>query len=281
MGAIDDQASFAILTEGVSAARLGIYRLQKKIDRALQLVQSSNQKEHLYEVAGDIISSVPSEVDRIARELDRTIYALSVLEQKQLRDRLPFADRKKVDDLTDRVAHRVLERYQKQADLNPALGDPYVSGPCLVMQRIRDSVPNKAQQEALIDDVEAGLKLTNTDAAKIYDIETDRGVGRFKQLVLTAHAQYRMDQRGISVPAVRAALTSFLQAWSVQKSQRTPLWQSWERDMSSSREIEWMDPKTHLFIVFVVHKEQVGLVTAYWKGDSDPKPQSESSCPIV
>jgi len=94
------QAAWALLTEGVTAARLEAHRLRHLMTRATTLVDKSEQREHLYQVAGDIVQGIPARLEALERNLDRTSYALSVLGTDHLRDVLPMTDRKVVDDAT-------------------------------------------------------------------------------------------------------------------------------------------------------------------------------------
>jgi len=255
----------------------------------MKLVDKSEAKEHLYEVAGDIIQAVPRRMDHLETVLDRLSYALSVLGTDHLRERLPMDDRALVDDAVHKARpfkHPHLERstarvalayLERQADLMPPLG--YPGGICHVTERIHTEVRNPKLREELVEDVEMGRKMTNQDANKVYGLEREKGIGRFKQLLITPHAQYRMDQRGIIVNEIRLALKSFEKAWLDGKSRQDYQAKSWEMDMMRRDPIMWVDPRLKLTIVFVVEgKNQVRLVTTYWEGQPDPKPGAKS-CP--
>ena len=58
-------ASWALLSEGVSSARVEAYRLRHLVNRAMLLIDQSVAKDHLYQVAGDIIVGLPERLDRI------------------------------------------------------------------------------------------------------------------------------------------------------------------------------------------------------------------------
>ena len=94
----NSQATWALLTESVSSARLNAYRLSHLVQRAMSLVEKSSHKDHLYQVAGDIIQGLPERLERLEGDLDRTSYTLSRLAEDSLRDRLPLADRALVDE---------------------------------------------------------------------------------------------------------------------------------------------------------------------------------------
>ena len=267
------------------------HRLQNLVARALSLVEKSPQREHLYEVAGDVILELPKRVEDLGRHLDRTSYAISTLGKEHLRERLPLADRKLVDEAVDkasplfgpalkRMSSRVAERHLR-ADLNPPLG--YPGGPCHVIQRIRDEVRNPALAEDLVDEVERGRDLNNPASSKAYPLAVEVGTGRFKHMVLTSHVQYRMDLRGIHVPLVRRALATFLKAWGDEKSRKSPLYTAWEHDMAYGEPINWTDTKLGITVVFRTEAAAGGsmnahIVTTYWKGDSNPRAPGEGGC---
>lgn len=256
----------------------------------MKLVEKSPEKDHLYQVAGDIILTVPRRIDALETTLDRLTYALSVLGTEHLRERLSLSDRAMVDEAihqarpfatsTPKSTARVSYRYLlKHADLTPPLGFP--GGPCHVVRRIYDEVRNPRLRDELIEDVERGGKLDNADASKVYSLETDNGPGgKLKKIAITAHGQYRMDQRGITVTEVRLALQGFLKRWNDLRSQQSPVAKGWEMDMMRGEKLMWTDPRHKLTLVFLVKGDTAVVVTAYWEGQPDPRPVGEGTCPV-
>lgn len=284
------QVAWALLTEAAAEARLDAHRIRHLMQRSLKLVERSEAKEHIYEVAGDILQLAPRRMDRLETTLDRLSYALAVLGTDHLRDRLPMEDRALVDDAVhkaDPFKHPHLERatsrvalayMERQGDLMPPLGFP--GGICHVTDRIHKEVQNPKLREELVEDVERGRKMTNQDANKVYDLERERGVGRFKQVLITPHAQYRMDQRGVTVTEIRLALRSFQKAWLDDKSRQGYQSKAWEMSMARNEPIMWSDPRIKLTVVFTVAgSDTVRIVTTYWEGLPDPKPGGRS-CPV-
>lgn len=119
------QVAWALLSEANAAARLEAHRLRHLTSRAMSIVDNSTAKEHIYQVAGDLIQAVPRRLESLEQHLDRLSYALSVLGTDHLRERLPMSDRALVDESTHkarpfaspalnqaslRVAHRYLAR---------------------------------------------------------------------------------------------------------------------------------------------------------------------------
>ena len=120
------QVAWALLTEGVTKARLESHRLQHLLSRAKLLVDQSPQKDHLYQVAGDVIVGMPKRLELLQTALDRTSLALSKMGDEFLSSRLTIDDKNMVDEaieaafgggrrkdsLVARVAQRWLERGQ-------------------------------------------------------------------------------------------------------------------------------------------------------------------------
>jgi hypothetical protein len=92
------QAAFAVLSEGVHAARVEAHRIRHLINRALRLVEESKHKEDIYQVGGDIIMGMPSRLDQIEQKLDKVSYALSIMGKDFLEARLPLSEKRDVED---------------------------------------------------------------------------------------------------------------------------------------------------------------------------------------
>jgi len=92
------QAGWALITGGVSAARVEAHRLHQLLTKVLKLVETSPAKEHLYQVAGDIIVDFPKRLEMLEAQLDEINYALSVMGKDHLRERLPLTRRNRVDE---------------------------------------------------------------------------------------------------------------------------------------------------------------------------------------
>lgn len=97
------QVAWALLSEAGAAARLEVHRLQHLATRVMNLIEDSEARDEIYQVAGDILLVAPRRLQALESHLDRLSYALSVLGTDHLRERLPMSDRTMVDDATHRA----------------------------------------------------------------------------------------------------------------------------------------------------------------------------------
>ena len=162
----------------------------------------------------------------------------------------------------------------RQADLTPPLG--WQGGPCKVVERIEDNVRAPSLREDLSEKVERGTKLTNPEAAKVYTVETESVRGLFKQIKISPHAQYRMDQRGVTVGDLRVFFADFGKQFNDWKSQQAWEYTRYSEAIARGEPIEWVDPRIgHLFVVFATSGRGVAdIVTTYWQGEPDPRAET-------
>lgn len=95
------QAGWALIAGGVNAARVEAHQLHQYVSKILDLIQNSPEREHLYQVAGDIIVDFPRRVEKIEEQLDELGYALSVMGKDHLKDRLSLSRRNRVDQTVE------------------------------------------------------------------------------------------------------------------------------------------------------------------------------------
>ena len=99
------QAAWALLTEGVTSARLEAHGLRHLTTRALKIVEQSSHKGHIHQVAGDLVQAIPEKLDRLETDLDRTSLALARMGQDFLVNRLSLSDRHKIEEAIASVSH--------------------------------------------------------------------------------------------------------------------------------------------------------------------------------
>jgi len=276
------QAAWALLTEGVSRSRVETHRIHLLIERVMKLIEASDRKEHIYQVAGDIIEAMPKRVSALALALDRTSLALSKMGGEFFDSRLPLSDKVMVDEAIEaafgrhQIKHstvsRVAERYLN-SDLNPPLGKP--GGPCQVVRRIDTNVVNPLIKEDLIDDIEHGGPFTNADASKVYGPGIEFVGGLFRKMQLSVHSQFRMDLRGITVALIQRSLTDLSAAMIKDPHLMRSVYNS------AGRGYRWDDPKRGVTIVLDPQgRDTVRIVTVYYTGKNDPDPPGEGGCDV-
>lgn len=95
------QAAYHLLMQGISEARVEAHRLRHLSNRALAMVERSEQKDHLYEEAGDVIVGLPARLAALERVLDRTSLALIKMGEDFLAARLPLSEKQLVEDAVE------------------------------------------------------------------------------------------------------------------------------------------------------------------------------------
>jgi len=169
-------------------------------------------------------------------------------------------------------------------DLSPPLGfaGPQ-KGACAVIQRIRKEAPKPIQQ-ALVDPVEDGIDLSNKEASQIYDLETEplpTGANTyFKKLIISSHAQYRMDLRGITIEHIKTAIQNFTKDWLKHKGMKSPVYDTWNELAQRREPINWTDMKQKLFLAFTIYDKdrEITLVTSYWRDQLKVKAPGDGGC---
>jgi hypothetical protein len=139
---------------------------------------------------------------------------------------------------------------------------------------LREKLRPDAREE-LISIVENDQSLSNPQADEIYDPLAERGPHPFSQFVLTPHAQYRMDLRGVTVKDLKESLLRFMVQVQEWKRKNDPRYA--QLTQAGSSKISWEDPRSGLFFVFGFgrHDGTPTLITTYWKGERDPSIPSE------
>ena len=94
------EAAWALLMEGVTKSRLETHRLRILANRIKTLVSESSHREHIYQVAGDIIMEMPKRMTALEMVLDRTALALSGMGEDFLSARLPLSEKQLVEEAT-------------------------------------------------------------------------------------------------------------------------------------------------------------------------------------
>jgi hypothetical protein len=189
---------------------------------------------------------------------------LAQFKRMQKRKRNEKARRKRVASLTPlQVAFAWVKLARK--DLDPPLG--YPGGVCHVVNRIQLETPANVGGR-LKKEVQHGESLSNPEARKIYEPLNIDKVWKYN-VILSSHAQYRMDQRGITGPEISRCLGNFFRQMNGRKSKGD---ESLSKAFMDHKEMIFEDPSLHqLTIVFQMVGEKVNIITTYLKGEPDPR----------
>jgi len=83
------QASWSLLAEGVSSARVEAHNIRSFFDQMKSSIDSNEDlKEDIYKMCGDNLLSIPKILDKLERNLDKTNYALIVMGKDFYRQKL-------------------------------------------------------------------------------------------------------------------------------------------------------------------------------------------------
>ena len=165
---------------------------------------------------------------------------------------------------------------KRVSDLDPMLG--YPGGICKVVKRVDDKLNEGYIEDSIIDKVENAKDLDNLEASVVYPRIVEKPLEHNKlisEIELSSHAQYRMDLRGVTTGDIRIALKSFVRQYYSGKSQNTPEYIQWEYSIRTGKDINFIDRKLgNLFLAFVVKKGRAIIMTTYFDGEQNPRPQS-------
>jgi hypothetical protein len=91
------QASWSILSEGVSSSRVEAHIIRSAVNQLVEAVKGTPLEEELYKLCGDNLEAIPKHLSKLERSLDRTNYALITMGGEWYRQRLTHEDREMVD----------------------------------------------------------------------------------------------------------------------------------------------------------------------------------------
>lgn len=75
--------------------------MHQLLNKVLSIVDNSSEKEHLYQVAGDLIQAIPNRLESLETILDAAGYALSKMGEDHLKFNLPISYRALVEETVE------------------------------------------------------------------------------------------------------------------------------------------------------------------------------------
>ena len=92
------QASWSILSQGVSSARVEAHIVRTHMNQMVEAIKENSQlADEIYKRCGDNFEALPRHLSKLERSLDRTNYALISMGSEWYRQRLTHEDREMVD----------------------------------------------------------------------------------------------------------------------------------------------------------------------------------------
>jgi hypothetical protein len=134
------QAAWALLTEGVTSARIEGHRIRHLVNRLLAVVNSSSpeDRERLFATFGDVLVALPDRLDQLESVLDKTSYALIKMGDEFMRPRLPLSDRTEVEEAVHAV-QPFSSAQSKGSDKPPSAMDNVVNR--YLRQKVKNEKP--------------------------------------------------------------------------------------------------------------------------------------------
>jgi hypothetical protein len=168
-------------------------------------------------------------------------------------------------------------RLERISDLNPPLG--YPGGVCHTKRRIEDNIRNPKLKRQLVRIVQEGQAIPDSYTHNIYDLEFERvGDKTFKRMKITTHAQFRMDQRGVTIGDLKTYFNLFGRYLRQNYNKRSRVIEQIKERIFMGQRLKWRaEALGDLIVVFEVEGSMVNVVTVYYAGEKDP---SHEACPL-
>src|SRR5262245_32373289 len=87
-GQTKEASALVYLTEELSDARMRCDQLLRYVDRATKLIEKSSHKDHLFEVAGDLIRAIPETTFKLHKALQAVALAANRIDYEEIKQDL-------------------------------------------------------------------------------------------------------------------------------------------------------------------------------------------------
>jgi hypothetical protein len=132
----DKQSGILVyLQEELTDARLRCEQLKQFVSQAVRIVGQSAEKDHFYEVAGDILYGLPEALFKLDKALDATALAASRLDYEELRSQLKP---EKVTELETALRNVRLRQIDRRAPLNQNTPEGFKMARGLEIQDVKE-----------------------------------------------------------------------------------------------------------------------------------------------
>lgn len=98
------------LMEELTDARMRCDQLKRMIDQAMRIVSQSSERDHIHEVAGDLLQAIPETLFKMDKALDATALAASRLDYEELKQSLKPEKAEELERVLKDVRIRHIDR---------------------------------------------------------------------------------------------------------------------------------------------------------------------------
>lgn len=163
-----EASALVYLVEELGDARLLCDQLQRYVDKAVKLVENSEQKDHFFEVAGDLLQGIPETTQKLHKALQAVALATNRLDYEDVKQEL---SPEKVDEL---------ETVLDDVRIHPVRRRGSTMTPEEAIQQLRSLVAQTEETGGvpitaalqLIESLEAGSKTASAPGKEIENLIT-------------------------------------------------------------------------------------------------------------
>lgn len=121
-----DYSMNTIVQKNTADAKIALNQLEDIVDRALDLINDSDQKEEIYAEAGDMIYNVSGLIEDLKDNVLSLSYMSARKEHRDVKNRIPAEEREEIDQTIKhgQIAKRVASRYRDSDSSMPDAGPP-------------------------------------------------------------------------------------------------------------------------------------------------------------
>ena len=198
------QASWSILSEGVSASRVEAHILRTHINQMIKAIKEDPKiSEEVFKRCGDNFEAIPKHLAKMERALDRTNYALISMGSDWYRQRLTHEDREMVD-MAAKYNPTPYPSISKQSDTKRKAGIGRI------ISNIIDKYENELERldPEYINSGESWIAETKRESLYQGDIETAMTLTRsrrVKEVLMQIESEIERAVRGASQSVEKSA----------------------------------------------------------------------------
>lgn len=114
-----EASALVYLTEELGDARLLCEQLRRYVSRAVELIEKSGKRDHFFEVAGDLLQSIPETTDKLHKALQAVALATNRLDYEEVKQDLRPEKVDELEEVLDEVRIRPVRRRGNPMPITP------------------------------------------------------------------------------------------------------------------------------------------------------------------